>query len=316
MNDPETCALCGAQKPTDTGRRHVDSGQEYKLYHCDACKGEWWDPLVNPGASWYEHDERYADRNHDPILDPNEKHRGVISYLGTATGRVLDVGCGTGNFLAYAESRGWKGWGIDFDADAIAAGSQALGLSRLTVADIHSFAKEQEPHSFDLVTFFDVLEHLDDHQSFMGTVEGLLVPNGKIAFSAPYRHGLRWLMPHDLPPRHLTRWDEESVRRFLDRNGYELCTFVRVPASVYFMALKFKFRYGMWSSLGLVKSVKGKSSSSEGSQSVSNSTVSFVQRVAKAKDLILFGIPALLLWTALLPFSARYTDFYAIARKR
>lgn len=274
--------------------------------------------MKNPGATWYERDERYADRNRDPILDPNEKHLGVIDFFGKKHGqRVLDVGCGVGNFLAPAARAGWETWGIDFDNDAIVAGKRAFGLDNLETADLSAFAANHLGLRFDLVTFFDVLEHLDDHASFMTELDRLLVSNGAIALSVPYRHGWRWLMPHDLPPRHLTRWDENSIRIFLGRYGFSLIELKRLPASLYFITLKLKFRYGRWSSLGLVRKVK--EAQQEGVSGVTPRKVSarvrLVQVLAKTKDLLLFGLPATLLWIALYPTRRRYTDFYVIAEK-
>ncbi len=310
------CALCG-KDVLSTKDTHTDSGIEYVLHECANCSGQFWWPLRNPGSTWYERDERYADRNQNPILDPNDKHLGVLKYFGPGKERrVLDVGCGVGNFLAPMEKAGWESWGIDFDRDAIEAGARAFGLQHLSVHDFQGFANEHPELKFDLVTFFDVLEHLDDHHSFMQVCSNVLVPEGYIALSMPYRHGWRWLMPHDLPPRHLTRWDEASIRTFLSREGFSTQKIVRLPASIYFITLKLKFRYGRWSSFGLVSKAR-ESAASKGTDT-SERNVSFrvrcAQMLAKAKDLLLFGLPALVLWTGLLCTRKRYTDFYVIAR--
>lgn len=295
------------------------TGQHYELFACEDCRGQWWNPFHNPGAFWYETDERYADRNRDPILEPNEKHRGTIRYFGHSAGRVLDVGCGVGNFLAYAESKGWEGWGIDFDTDAIASGMSALGLSKLSVANIQEFSAAHKDQSFDLITFFDVIEHLDDHTSFMDEVRNLLDVHGHIALSVPYRHGWRWLMPHDLPPRHLTRWDEVSITRFLERNGFTVKYLRRLPASFYYLVMKMRFRYGGWASFGLVRKAKIAESSStsiSGVGTTQNQRVQLLHLLAKTKDIVLFGIPAGILWIGLLFTRARYTDFYVVAQAK
>ena len=81
MSVIEYCPLCltlfnGIQKTT-----HEDSGIVYTLWECTKCSAQFWDPLKNPGAGWYERDERYANRNLDPILKPNKKHIDTIEYL-------------------------------------------------------------------------------------------------------------------------------------------------------------------------------------------------------------------------------------------
>lgn len=319
MQDRTPCPLCESVKTEKTSVVHVVGDTEYSLNACSQCTVQFWTPFVNPGATWYESDERYSDRNQDPILTPNEKHRGVVAYFGDKAGRVLDVGCGTGNFLVHAESKGWEGWGIDFDADAIASGTSALGLTRLSVANVQEFSAAHQGLLFDLITFFDVIEHLDDHTSFMQEVRELLTEKGHVALSVPYRHCWRWLIPHDLPPRHLTRWDEVSMTRFLERHGFTVTYAKRLPVSFYYLVMKMRFRYGGWASFGLVRKAKlaetlpTSVSKGKGHQS---SRVQLIQSLAKTKDMLLFGIPAGILWIGLLFTRARYTDIYVVAQAK
>jgi len=276
-------------------------------------------PFRNPGATWYEHDERYADRNADPILKPNEKHLGVMNFLSGESGKVLDVGCGVGNFLALAHARGWECWGVDFDRDAIEAGKQTFGLEHLSVASLEDFHTSHPDLHFELITFFDVFEHLDNHNEFLELVTKMLTPEGKIALSVPYRHGWRWFMQHDLPPRHLTRWDETSLKNVLSRHDFRIAYLKRLPASLYFITLKFRFNYGEWTSFGLVGKVKKRASVGTplASSTVrTNLRVRLVQALAKIKDFVLFGLPAGCVWLALLPTRKRYTDFYIVAEPK
>lgn len=317
MKLPVECPLCGVAASVMCAREHVEGVVTYILHGCPACAAEFWWPLKNPGAEWYERDERYADRNADPILKPNEKHIGIMDFLkGEKAGRVLDVGCGVGNFLALAKTRGWECWGIDFDTDAIAAGRRVYGLEQLYVTNLTEFAHAHPELRFNLITFFDVFEHLDNHNEFLVLVKGMLAPGGRIALSMPYRHAWRWLIPHDLPPRHLTRWDEHSVENILSRHGFHIQMFQYVPASFYFIILKLKFRYGMWTSLGLVKKMKiamVRNVSKHSSYRKPLIRVRLVSLLAKTKDMICFGVPALILWLMLLPMRKRYTDFYVVA---
>ena len=306
-----TCPLCTREVAFTHTETHIDpkSGKEYKLFHCSACTGGFWEPLKNPGGAWYEHDERYADRNKNPILDANWNHRKVLSFLAPRAGSVLDVGCGVGNFLAYAESRGWKGTGIDFDRDAIDAGKKTFGLQNLFVSDIHTFAKANTQKRYDLVTFFDVLEHIDDHAAFMTAVRDFLAAGGHIAISVPYGAHAKFLMPADVPPRHLTRWNEKSITQFLNHFGFHMTYMKRTPASIRFIILKLRFKFGKSVSMGLVQKTAVKAGS--GSHAVR--TVSFL---AKVKDTVLFGIPAICIWLYLLPSRRRYIGLYVLARLR
>lgn len=317
MSEPNTCPLCGASERFLKKEEYTDtqSGILYTLYECTACRAQFWEPLKNPGGEWYAHDGRYADRNELPILAPNWNHKKIISFLAPLKGRVLDVGCGVGNFLAWAEARGWEAWGIDFDKDAIEAGKKTFGLQNLFVEDIADFARMRGDKRFDLVTFFDVLEHIDNHREFMALIRNLLLPEGHIATSVPYRGRAPWLMEADVPPRHLTRWDRTSLQRFLEQEGFETLYTRRTAASVRFIILKLRFRFGKKLSVGLVKKAKAKNAET-GSPARSSLVIFAAQALAQIKDAMLFGIPALVIWFLLLPSEKRYIGLYAIAQKR
>ncbi len=304
------CPLCTKTADFRHVETHSDSktNTSYTLYRCSMCTGSFWEPLKNPGGAWYEHDERYADRNKNPILDPNWNHRKIVSFLAPKKGSVLDVGCGVGNFLAYAVSKGWAGVGIDFDRDAIEAGKKTFGLSNLSVSDIHDFAKIHTAKKFDLVTFFDVLEHIDDHEVFMADVHALLAEDGSVALSVPHGTHAKFLMPADVPPRHLTRWNEKSLKIFLKKYGFEITYLKKIPATIRFIILKLRFTYGKSVSTGLV----AKAQSAGGKKR----NVAFVSALAKIKDAVIFGIPATLIWLWLLPSQRRFIGLYVIARLR
>jgi SAM-dependent methyltransferase len=310
-----SCPLCGSHATSLRPDTHSDNGTAYTLHACSTCGVQFWLPFQNPGSAWYEHDERYADRNQDPILTANKKQRDVLEYLGTSGGRLLDVGCGVGNFLAYARTRGWEGWGFDFDADAIATGTRTFGLDSIEVNDLAGFVAAHPELRFDLITFFDVFEHIDDHNEFLDLISSVLAPGGAIALSVPYRDGWRWLLPADLPPRHLTRWNESALENTLARHGLHTVSLWRLPASLYYLILKLRFRYGRWSSLNLVQKVRKAEAAPGALAGASSSRIEAVQLLAKIKDGVLFGSPALMLWLLLLPFPARYTDLYVVARR-
>jgi SAM-dependent methyltransferase len=316
---PSNCPLCHQATQFEHKDTYQDpGGLKYDLYACKTCDAWFWEPLKNPGGEWYAHDPRYADRNSDPILEPNWNHKKIISFLAPFTGSVLDVGCGVGNFLAWARSSGWETQGIDFDKDAIEAGKRTFGLERMEVASITDFAARNQNKTFDLVTAFDVFEHIDNHDEFIATIKKLLVPRGYVAMSMPYRKRAAWLMPGDWPPRHLTRWDRHSIKRYLEGQGLEVLYLNRKTEGLRFIILKFRFMFGKYLSFGMVKKVKDSVKSSDGRAAAGSARtrVKLMEALAKTKDAVIFGIPAFFVWLAMLPTSYKYVTLYVIARKR
>ena len=313
---PTTCPLCSAQSPMAIGRTHKDGETTYTQYGCDACLVEFWWPLKNPGAEWYRTDKKYGMRNADPIWSANANQKKTLAFLAHTRGRVLDVGCGIGNFLSAAKDSGWHCAGIDFDPDAIEAARAVTGIAQLEVADVVDYAQRHHGEQFDLITFFDVLEHVDNHNEFITSVQSILKPGGYVAMSMPYRKHARWLMKGDLPPMHLTCWDRKSLRRFLESRGFEVVFIQRSTEGIWPIILKLRFKYGGWSSLGAVNMARHAQGGATSAGKNHGLLVKMVHLAAKAKDMLIFGIPALLIWLSMIPTPKRYIDLFCIARMR
>jgi SAM-dependent methyltransferase len=318
----QSCRFCETDQKPIFIRTHTDSGVEYTLHGCTVCKAQWYEPMKNPGATWYEHDERYANRNIDPILKPNEKHIDTINFFGNKKGRVLDVGCGVGNFLALAKEKGWECWGIDFDQDSIATAKKTFGLEHMEVSDLTTFIQNHPDERFDLVTFFDVFEHIDNHHEFVAQVSSILNPGGYVAMAMPYRNGWKWLMPFDLPPRHLTHWDDTTLSNFWERKGFKTLHVQKFGSALNFLIMKFRWKYGGFARFGLVKAAKQKAYT-EGMKNPDTmvlpskkASIKVLHTIAKLKDIVLFGLPALILWVVLRFTDKRHTDMNLIVQKK
>ena len=107
----------------------------------------------------------------DDVLGPTEGARR----------RILDVGCGTGGMLTSLEAFG-EVEGIDSDPSAIAF-CHERGISSAKLADSPPIPFPD--HAFDLVTSFDVLEHVDDDAALLGEIHRVLAPGGIFVAAVP-----------------------------------------------------------------------------------------------------------------------------------
>lgn len=102
-------------------------------------------------------------------------------------GKLLDVGCAFGNFLVYARSRGWDPHGVELSEYASEKARQRWGIPVFT-GDVTR--GPYEPGSFDVVTFWDAIEHVArPKEAILKTFE-LLKPGGFLLLSTDNRHGL------------------------------------------------------------------------------------------------------------------------------
>jgi len=138
-----------------------------------------------------------------------------------ATFRLLDVGCGNGNFLKFARKAGWQVRGLDLDPVAVAA-ARSKGLDVLLgTIDI----LDGESECYDRITLSHVLEHVYDPWDVLARCFRLLKPggvlwleapnmqsNGRIAFDVYWR-GLE-------PPRHLHLFSRKCLKDKIGEIGF------------------------------------------------------------------------------------------------
>lgn len=184
-----------------------------------------------PDARWYE--QMYGGRDEKLMpLEPGHKY-----FLGDALapgrGELLDIGCGTGNFLAAARDAGYSVSGIELDRNAARFAKDQLSLPRVLGLTISEFAERYPDDKFDVVTFFEVLEHQAAPAEFVEKVKTCLRPGGYIALSVPNRE--RWLTGPDTldyPPNHFLRWNAGALRNLLSGRGFEILSVKEQPADV------------------------------------------------------------------------------------
>jgi 2-polyprenyl-3-methyl-5-hydroxy-6-metoxy-1,4-benzoquinol methylase len=126
------------------------------------------DSPTNPLVQLYEHWLKKIEEVHRP-------------------GTILDVGSGTGLFLAIAKRRGWEPYGIDDSAGAIDYAREHFGLD-LWVGDFAEFQSRDQ--RFDVITGWDIIEHSRDPVGLLSAMRRSLAPGGSVVLSTPNQHSI------------------------------------------------------------------------------------------------------------------------------
>ncbi|HEY4475571.1 MAG TPA: class I SAM-dependent methyltransferase [Candidatus Paceibacterota bacterium] len=311
MNAPNLCGICGE----NTRLTLKEKFNEYSLWECASCQGQFWTPMKNPGSSWYERDERYSFRNQNPMKRIESNHRLFLDRAPAAGGKILDIGMGIGNFLSAAVKCGYRGFGIDFDRDAISAAKDELGLENVYVEDIDGAVKRFGIGFFDAVTMFEVLEHLDNPRDFLAKIRIILKTGGFLGLSVPFRGSWDVFKKYDKPPRHLSRWNEKSMSNFFKANGFEILEIKVIPASFAYLVTKFHFWSKGFLSFGLVEKIsKAGNHGTKKTSAKPRRVVKVIKSLALLKDYLLFGIPAALLYIYLRLIRRHGLTLYALGR--
>ena len=130
--------------------------------------------------------------------------------------RILDVGCGTGANLIMLSKYG-DAEGVDVSEDAIAfCRERGLDKVRLGAGE----ALPYEDSTFDLVTAFDVVEHMDDDLVGLSEMHRVLRPGGRALLFVPTFMFL-WGLQDDVS-HHRRRYRLPQLRRVLEQAGFEI----------------------------------------------------------------------------------------------
>lgn len=150
---------------------------------------------------------------YNELLDEFEKHR--------RTNKILDVGCGAGYFLNIAKKRGWDVYGTEYSELAVEYCTKNGINMRKGVLNAALFTE----NDFDVITSFEVLEHINNPQSELGNIYSLLRPGGLFYFTTPNFNGLlryylkvKYNIIHY--PEHLTYYTPKTINYILKRTGF------------------------------------------------------------------------------------------------
>jgi SAM-dependent methyltransferase len=136
--------------------------------------------------------------------------------------RLLDFGCGGGNFLERMRRLGWEGTGLDVSEDSVRRIKYGMGLPAY-VGTLP--CNDLPPASFDLITMWQTLEHLHEPLEALRDAHRLLAPGGELMVSVPNIDSLPFrLFGHawsglDLP-RHMTHFTPPTLQAMLEQAGF------------------------------------------------------------------------------------------------
>ena len=147
--------------------------------------------------------------------------RGLESYSGAGR-QLLDVGCGNGDFAAFANSVGWVGHGVELDPAAAAVASQQ-GV-RVLGAQVAELRGRFDGH-FDAITLSHLIEHVHDPVGVLKDCRELLKPGGQLWLETPNiesvgygAFGRHWRGLE--APRHLVLFSLNGLRQALTQAGF------------------------------------------------------------------------------------------------
>ena len=237
QGSPVQCLLCGGAR-----HRSVFAELDIDILRCDSCghvfssfRGDphysgFWGSEVAPGEHLYWSKARAR------------MYRAFFGrFIAGRSGRLLDMGSGLGYFLkAMAAYPGWDAYGCEISPAAVKYAREALGVENVVCSRLQDV--DLPPASFDIVTLWDVIDHVPHPDPLLDRCHALLKKDGTLFLRTPnvtvqllrarvmqaigaMRPGTKYLQGSD----HAHHYSMDSIRRLLGRNGFSEVRFVHLP---------------------------------------------------------------------------------------
>lgn len=160
----------------------------------------------------------------------------VIRYYGKPQGRLLEIGCGKGDFLALARGAGFEVQGFDVSAHAVATATGRLGVGTVSCGNADALVLTEE--HFDVCALFDTLEHVRDPIALLSQIHRALRPGGVLVVVTPSLDSwsarlMRSRWP-EFKTEHLHYFDTQTIQNVLARTGFDQ---VRITANSKYLSL-------------------------------------------------------------------------------
>lgn len=160
-----------------------------QVVECSDCQMQYVNPRVNPevliGSYAAAEDPTFVEQNPDRIRTFSRMLKQAFGELGETSGngrRILDVGCAGGAFLVAARDFGFKPVGVEPSRWLADYGRRTYNIDvRDGILEPGVFPEQ----SFDVITIWDVIEHVPDPHSVLTLIHSLLKPNGILLLSTP-----------------------------------------------------------------------------------------------------------------------------------
>lgn len=249
----DTCPLCGKKHFEEvlTCTDHYATGEKFTIYRCTACGFLFTQHVPDESVigRYYESPDYISHTDTRKGL-ANRLYHYVRGYMlgrkaaliericGMRNGDLLDIGTGTGYFSRYMQKRGWKVSAIEKSPQARAFAREHFGLEVAAPEKLASYGKD----TFDVVTLWHVMEHLQDINGTWQRLFEILRDKGILVIAVPNpasfdaEHYKEVWAAYDVP-RHLWHFTPSAMQQFGAKFGFILTERHPMPFDAFYVSM-------------------------------------------------------------------------------
>jgi 2-polyprenyl-3-methyl-5-hydroxy-6-metoxy-1,4-benzoquinol methylase len=227
---------------------HTVSHETFQLVRCESCGFIMTSPRPENSAlgKYYMSEDYISHSNRSSsviekiyqiarIVSLERKINLVNRHLLSPEKRLLDYGCGTGEFLNHARKKGFKIQGVE---PSSIARQQAQKLTHEKISETIAEVENQ----FDAITLWHVLEHIPDINKVIGQLKSILTKNGTIFIAVPNHKSNDAIRYQELwagydVPRHLWHFSQQTMKKLLTKNGLNIVDTIPMKLDSFYVSM-------------------------------------------------------------------------------
>lgn len=237
MSSSISCPLCNNKNSTQesyqVSKQNYFHERNFAYFLCKKCKVAFLYPRITKKDIYEIYKGKYFSFRHRPAsklidfilaweLSPYDK---FISKIVKQGRKLLDVGCGYGDFLVKMQKTDWDVYGIEPFSDAVKVGRKRIGEYRILKGELPKIKFRSK--NFDVVTLWHVLEHLPNPSIYISKIHTLLNKKGYLVVEVPnldsfllsiFGNNYNWLSTTE----HVFIYSKKGVKKLLKDNGFSV----------------------------------------------------------------------------------------------
>lgn len=224
MAEEICCCVCGNADPKAFQLKYQK--ENFSVATCDRCSMHFIPPYFRKQIQYtqYKNEAVTEAVRHGNNWVKIQRHKLRFRFIQKfiKSGSLFDLGAGWGHFMLAGKELGYKVYGVEISEQPYLYCVNDLKLP----VDHIDFFQMDESKKFDIITMWDVLEHIDKADEFLAKCSKLTHTGGYLVLQVPQidsyfakRHRDNWKM---MGLDHVNYFGKKTITQILEKNGYEV----------------------------------------------------------------------------------------------